>query len=220
MSIDKVKEVLQKEKNRQIVLAGSHMQALTDGLHAVINRFAEDLNADAAKEGVQKCLAAAGEAATPALAQAEYELAEMVAEYEAAINGLQTILSDTVANAAALNEELTRSFETCNALQQEADAAKAQVEALTNEAATFQSAANATAATLRAEVEQLKLQAQTYKAQYEAAIADASTPVNLDNPAQPQYNPPAPQQEQAPSPEPKNIYEEAAEILKRWKGSK
>lgn len=220
MSIEKVKEALQKEKNRQLLASGNHMNLLSAQLDEVISRFSTDLNVEVAKEGVLQCIAAAKEACTGdiSMAQAEYELTELVTDYEARIAELQAEYKATLANAAALNEELTNSFESYNALQAETEAVKAQLETVTNEYANLQNAAKAASDALRAEVEQLKQQAQTYKAQYEAAIADASLPVNLDNPA-PQYDPPAPQN-QVEQQAPKNIYEEAAAMLKNMKGRK
>lgn len=220
MSIEKVKEVLQKEKNRQIVLAGSNMQALTEGLNEVISRFAEDLNAEAAKDGVIKCLAAAGETINPTMAQVEYELAELIGEYDKQVLELKTELSAAISNAAALNEELTISFEDNHALEKKTSELNEQLLAVMNENVSLKSenvSLKDLAGTLTTEAEKVKLQAQTYKSQYEAAIS-AGENLNLDKPAT-QYDPPAPEKE-LPSSEPKNIYEAAAAMLQNMRGSR
>lgn len=216
MSIEKVKEVLQKEKNRQVLLVDTNSAQLAEGLEQIVERFASDLDINAAKAGVMQCIAAAKETGACTLAQAEYELTEMVNEYEARIADLQTELQGAIANAAALNEELTRSFETINLAEQETAQLKAQVEALTLQNTEMEHAGKTTADALRTEVAQLKAQAQTYKAQYEAAIASGET-LSMDNPAQNQYDPPA-TPEVEPVQTPKNIYEQAAAMLRSMKG--
>lgn len=219
MSIDIVKDTLLKAKNQLIVQLNSAIDKTSEQVNASIDGFTEDVDADKLKASVQAQIKdiLAGIELHPA--QAEYELTEMVNNYEARVAELQTELKAAIDLGAGLNEELTNSYsEVENAINEVAEL-KAQInEHQTSFKSAIENAALQSKA-LAEQVETLKKQRDNYKAQYEAVIGDATTALQLPGSGN-QYAPPAAPDAEETQTAPANIYEAGRLELKKMRGSK
>lgn len=211
--MDSVKSILLKAKNQMILAVSAAAAAFVGDVKVMAEQFSTDLDVNVFKGTLENRANDLNLSADLYPAQAEFELTEMVngivAEYEAKLSALKadmTNMSESIeeltaqlANAATEKDQLmadfTAKFEDKDI---ELELAQNEITALAGEVAT------------------IRKQRDSFKLQYEAAIADEGVTLALDKGSD-QYTPPAAASDTEDSEKATDDYAAAALAWKRIK---
>ncbi len=210
--MDAVKSILLKAKNQMILALSATTAAFVGDVKVMAEQFSTDLDVNVFKGSLDNRANDLNLSADLYPSQAEYELTEMVngitADYEAQIAALKAELAGASENIEAMTLQLTHAVA-------EKDQVVADLQAQIVQKETDLQAAESLNTILSGEVAAVKKQRDSFKQQYEAAIADDGVQLNLEKGAD-QYAPPA----AAPDTYEEKVtdpYAEAALALERMK---
>lgn len=173
MSIEKVKAALQKAKNYQVLAINKAKQNIDTAIATALEQFKDEVDPDKLKAAVTDAVATQLASADLYSHQAEYELSEMVTEYDATIADLSSKADQLKAEIAQQTLSAQQAGDTLTALE-------AKVADLTNDLTAAKADLATTKANLVTTTEQKEAadkKALSYKQQYEAVIAAPAEPI-------------------------------------------
>lgn len=166
MSIEKVKATLQKAKNYQVLAINKAKQNIDATISAALEQFKDEVDPDKLKAAIVDAVETQLASADLYSHQAEYELSEMVTEYDATIADLNSSFTKLEAELSKQTLSAQQASDTITALE-------AKVADLTNDLVATKSDLAATTE----QKETANKQALSYKQQYEAVIATPAEPI-------------------------------------------